>query len=73
MMSAPATDQTIEAKVLEVLAGLGMAHLLSEDGTVYGINRQTPGVVFDELRPGQRVRCEVTRRFGRVIHATLVE
>lgn len=68
----PATSFTVEGVVLEVLAGYGLAHVRAADGSTYGLNQSTPGIDLVELRAGQRVRVEVTRKFGRVVHAMLL-
>lgn len=65
-------QMTIEGKVFEVLPRFGLAHLRTEDGRVYGLNRSTPGIRFDELHEGSRVRCTVTRKFSRVLTATVL-
>ena len=62
----------VEGEVVEVLSGLGLAHVQTTDGRILGITRKTPGVVFDLLRPGQRLRCRVTERFHRVLHADVL-
>lgn len=59
----------VVGEIVEVLPGLGLAHLRTADGTVYGLSRNTPGVAFDSLQAGQRLRCEVTERFHRVLRA----
>jgi len=63
----------IEGVVLEVFPTFGMAHVRTALGSVYGLNRTTPGVDFDRLQEGQRLLCEVKEKFHRVVHATLVE
>ena len=72
-MATIAPHKLEDAEVFEVLPGVGLAHVRSAQGEVYGISRQTPGVRFDLLQVGQRVRCEVTPVFGRVLRASLVE
>lgn len=62
----------VDGEVVEVLEGMGLAHVRASDGTVYGINRQTAVVQFAALRPGQHVRCHVTARFHRVLHADVI-
>lgn len=69
---ALATSFVVEGVVLEVLAGYGLAHLRAADGSTYGLNQWTPGIHLAELREGQRVRAEVTRKFSRVVHAVLL-
>lgn len=59
----------VGGEVVEVLHGHGLAHVHTTDGRLVGITRKTPGVVFDLLRPGQKLRCRVTDRFHRVLHA----
>lgn len=67
-----ATSYMVEGVVLEVLAGYGLAHLRAADGSTYGLTQGTPGIHFASVCEGQRVRAEVTREFGRVVHATLL-
>jgi len=62
----------VEGEVCEVLVGYGLAHVRSSDGSIYGLNRQTPGVPFGMLHVGQRVRIDVTSKFARVLHAQLI-
>lgn len=62
----------VEGKVLEVLDTFGLAHVRTETGDTYGLNRQTPGIEFGQLHEGQRVRCTVTEKFHRVLHAELL-
>ena len=71
---APLANATavVEGEVVEVLAALGLAHVQTPEGMVYGINRQTPGVEFEALRRGQQVRCRVTDKFHRVLHADVL-
>jgi len=69
----PEDSVSIECAVYEVLDAYGLAHIRAVDGSTYGLNRDTPGVKFADLREGQRVFVEVTRKFGRVLHAQLLE
>jgi len=59
----------VEGKIIEVLASYQIAHVRTPDSSTYGLNRQTPGVKFEELQQGQRLRLAVTAKFGRVLHA----
>lgn len=70
---APAADAVVEGKVFEVLTGIGLAHLKTSSGQIYGLNRNTPGVDFDEIHSGQRVKCYVTKKFNRVLKAQLLD
>ena len=62
----------VEGKVVEQIRGMGLVHVRATDGRLLGINRKTPGVVLELLRPGQRLRCRVTDRFHRVLSAEVV-
>lgn len=62
----------VEGEVVELLPGLGLAHVQTTDGRLLGITCETPGVVFELLRPGQRLRCRVTDRLHRVLHADVL-
>jgi len=64
-------SHVIEGAVVEILTGLGLAHVEAADGFFYGVRRETPGVRFEALRVGQRVRCVVSLQLRRVIHAEL--
>lgn len=68
----PATSFTVEAVVLEVLAGYGLAHVRAADGSTFGLTVETPGIHFADVHEGQRVRVEVTRKFSHVLHAQLL-
>lgn len=68
-----ATTFSVEGEVVEVLDGFGLAHVRAPDGTLYGLNRDTPGIRFADLREGKRVRVEVARKFSCVLHAQLIE
>jgi len=61
------------ALVFEVLPEFGLAHARVDDGRILGINKQTRGVVFDDLQVGQWLRCCVAERFSRVLQWRLVE
>jgi hypothetical protein len=62
----------VEGEVIEVLQGVGLAHVRGSDGLVYGLRRHTPGIDWDTVREGQRVRCWVTLKFRRVLHADVL-
>ena len=59
----------VDGIIIEVLASYQLAHVRTPDGSIYGVNRRTPGVKFEELQQGQRIRLAVTAKFGRVLHA----
>lgn len=61
-----------EGEIVEVLKNLGLAHVLSRDGMCYAVNKQTPGIDFEELRVGMRVCCIIAKRFSRVLYASVV-
>ena len=63
---------TVEGEIVEVLPGMGLAHVRGANGVDYGLNRKTPGIAFDALHAGQRVRCRVTVEFHRVLHAQVL-
>ena len=63
---------TVEGEVVEVLSGYGLAHVRAPDGSLYGLNRETPGVVFKDLHEGQRVLVKIACEFNRVLHAQLI-
>lgn len=53
--------------VLEVLPVLGLAHVRCDDGSVVGVNRDTPGVLLNELHAGDVLELEVLQPFARVV------
>lgn len=61
----------MEGEVVEVFDLAGLAHVVAEGEVVYGVTRRTPGINFDSLRVGQKLRCHVTHDH-RVLHATIV-
>lgn len=72
----PASEGTklfIEAEIAEVLPGFGLANAQTAEGRIFAINRKTPGVNFDKLMEGKHVRCEVSDKFSRVLHAELLD
>ncbi len=71
-LSLSASSFTVEGEIVEVLPGLGLAHMRGADGVVYGLNPKTPGIAFEALRVGLQLRCQVTTRFHRVLHAALL-
>ena len=70
--SAEGTGTYVNGEVVEILEGFGLAHVRTSQGQIYGLNRYTPGIEFSQLREGVRVRCEVTAKFHRVLHAQLI-
>ena len=62
----------IEGEIFEVLEGCGLASILSSSDAIYTVDRETPGLTFADLRPGQFVRCTVDCEFERVLHAGLI-
>jgi len=70
-MTDPATTLQ-EGTVMEVLQGYGLAHVATSDGAVYGLNRQTPGIDFNELREGQQIGLKLEPKFGRVASAWMI-
>lgn len=42
----------VEGEIVEVLTGFGLAHVLSQDGMCYVVNRKTLGINFEALRIG---------------------
>lgn len=63
----------VDGEVLEVLEGIGLAHVRTADGTICGLTRSTLGIEFSQLRAGIRVRCKVVRKFSRVVQAKLMD
>ena len=67
-----ASSFVVEGEIVEVLRGLGLAHVRGANGVAYGLNPTTPGIAFEALRAGQRVQCRVTAKFHRVLHAEVL-
>lgn len=63
----------VEGELSEVLEGFGLAHVLTASGQLYGLARTTAGIEFSKLREGLHVRCQVTKKFNRVLHAQLLD
>ncbi len=64
---------TVEARVIEVLEGFGLAHVRASDGSTFGLNSETPGVNIADLREGQLVILRIAPKFNRVLNAQLLE
>ena len=62
-------ESDIEGTVLEVPPALGLAHVRCADCSVAGINRATPCVKFDQLRPGDLLQLAMVQPFSRVVRA----
>jgi len=62
----------VDGFVVSILRGLGVAHIESADGRIYGVRRETPGIDFDSLEYGQRLQCAVTSTFNRVLSTRLM-
>jgi hypothetical protein len=62
----------VDGEVWEVLENFGLAHVKTSSGDVYGLTRKTPGIIFNDLRDGQKVRCTVTHKFHCVLSAELL-
>jgi hypothetical protein len=63
----------VDAEVWEVLDTFGLAHVKTSSGDLYGLTRNTPGIIFSDLHEGQKVRCTVNHKFHRVLSAVLLE
>ena len=61
------TSYQVEGKVFEVLPGCGLASVSSKQGSIYTVNRLTPGIAFDEV-----LRCMVDLDSKRVLRADLI-
>lgn len=72
MAAVANASSIVEGELLEVLPGLGLAHVRATDGRILGITRQTPSVIFGLLRPGQKLRCQVMESFHRVRQADVL-
>lgn len=61
----------IEGRVSEILSG--HAYIKVDNGNVYTVNPQTPGINFKELKLRQVVELEVTDRLTRVFSARIMD
>ena len=67
----PAAEHEVAGLVVEKLPGYGLAHVQTESGELYAVNRKTPGVEFDKLKEGQQVRCIVADKPLRLLRAEI--
>ena len=67
------TFDCVEGEVFEVMGGIGLAHVRTASGQIFGLNRDTRGIDFSKLREGARVRCSVAQKFSRVMSAELLD
>jgi len=70
--SMQTTSYQVEGKVFEVLPGCGLASVSSKQGSIYTVDRHTPGIAFDELHNDQVLRCMVDLDSKRVLRADLI-
>ena len=68
-----ASTREVVATVEEVLPDMGIAHARGTDGLLYGLNRRTPGVLFDDLGEGMKLWCTVAEPFARVLRTEVVK
>lgn len=75
MQAACEQTLTVDAKVEQVRSTLGLAVVVSESGGSWGVHRATPGIEFDQLQPGQRLRLQLQnhRSFTVVRECRLLE
>lgn len=66
------TSYQVEGKVFEILHGCGLASVSSRQGSIYTVDRQTPGIDFEELHNDQMLRCMVDLDSKRVLRADLI-
>jgi hypothetical protein len=59
----------VQTAVFAVIPEFHLVKVRAEDGFEYSLTRATPGVDLSTLRPGDQVRCVVSRRLPRVISA----
>ncbi|MDP4302829.1 hypothetical protein [Leptothrix discophora] len=58
------------ATVLDVMPQVGLAYLEDGEGVVWGVTRSTPGVAFDTLAIGLRLRLAITRQGSHALVAS---
>jgi len=62
----------IEGKVTNITNGCQSVLVRVQNGNVYSIHPDTPGIDFKNLREGQIVRLEITTRLIHVLSAYIV-
>lgn len=62
----------VEGIVVAVIPEYHQAQVLTAEGNLLAITRHTAGLRYGDLREGQLVGCEVTRRLPRVLRAWLM-
>lgn len=64
--------KTVEVTVKACLPEYNQVEVVTDDGYRYAITSHTNNVDWSILRVGQKLRCTVTTRYARVLHATLI-
>ena len=62
----------VEGQIVDFSIQYGVAYVKVQNGNVYNIHPNTPGINFEKLRKGQIVRLEVTTRLTHVLSACIV-
>lgn len=70
-VAKPQAERFVVGLIVEKLVGFGLAHIQTDSGDLYSVNRQTPGVEFDKLKEGQQLRCVVAEKPLRILRAEL--
>lgn len=63
----------IEGTVAEVLKTHSVKYVKVPNGNIYALRPDTPGIIFDEIIVGQRIRLEVTTMLTRVLSAKVLD
>lgn len=63
----------IEGQVVDFSTQYNIAYVKVQNGNVYHLRPDTPGINFSNLRKAQKVRLEVTTMLTRVLSASILE
>lgn len=63
----------IEGRVVDIQIGYNIAYIKVPNGNIYHLKPDTPGIDFQKLKKGQKIRLEVTTMLTRVLSASIIE
>ena len=64
---------SVDATVFACIPEFRLVMVRTSDDFQYALTASTEGVALASLNEGQRLRCAVTRRLGRVLSATTLD
>ncbi len=62
----------IQGKIVDKAIAHRIAYVKVDNGNVYNLIPTTPGIVFEELKIGMIVECEITSKLIRVLSARIL-